>query len=306
VTPLFFLSAGVDCFFVISGFVMVYSSSAMFATPKAGVAFLLKRLARIVPMYWMTTAVWLWLAAPTMTLSSIAGSFLFYPYREASGQIVPIYGVGWTLNYEMFFYCLFAAVMFLPRQVAVAVLCVILLALVMVGRWLPAAAPFEFWTDPIILEFALGMLIAHLHLSGMILPTWVRCAVAIIAAIAIWSLAPYWLPSNRLIIWGLPAAAIIAMATLGKHDLVRGTIAAPTANVLGNASYAIYLTHGLVANALFVGWQQGLYRFNLRLLIFVGPLLAIAISIAIYYLFERGATRFLRNRLWPTPPRVAR
>ena len=48
-------AAGVDLFFVISGFVMVYASEAIFAQPGASRYFLARRLARIVPLYWATT-----------------------------------------------------------------------------------------------------------------------------------------------------------------------------------------------------------------------------------------------------------
>src|SRR5665213_384 len=49
--------SGVDLFFVISGFIMVYSSQRLFATPGAGGAFISRRLIRIVPLYWMITAI---------------------------------------------------------------------------------------------------------------------------------------------------------------------------------------------------------------------------------------------------------
>src|SRR5215469_9264499 len=52
-----FLPSGVDLFFVISGFVMVYSSERHFEKPKAPQQFFLRRLARIVPLYWLTTSV---------------------------------------------------------------------------------------------------------------------------------------------------------------------------------------------------------------------------------------------------------
>ncbi|SRR6266571_871351 len=48
-------AAGVDLFFVISGFVMVHSSEKFFGQPGGSVQFLLRRLARIVPLYWVAT-----------------------------------------------------------------------------------------------------------------------------------------------------------------------------------------------------------------------------------------------------------
>src|SRR5262249_39195350 len=45
-------AGGVDLFFVISGFVMVYASERLFAQPGATRIFFLRRLARILPLYW--------------------------------------------------------------------------------------------------------------------------------------------------------------------------------------------------------------------------------------------------------------
>ena len=52
-------SAGVDLFFVISGFIMVYAFERLFGQPGGTRIFLLRRLARIVPMYWAATTVFL-------------------------------------------------------------------------------------------------------------------------------------------------------------------------------------------------------------------------------------------------------
>jgi len=51
--------AGVDLFFVISGFVMVFASRDLFATPGGGLVFLSRRIARIVPLYWSMTTIFL-------------------------------------------------------------------------------------------------------------------------------------------------------------------------------------------------------------------------------------------------------
>ena len=97
------LAAGVDVFFVISGFIMVYSSEKLFGEPGAPRIFLARRIARIVPIYWVTTAVDVWIENKAFDLQYVLKSFFFIPYAQPSGQIVPVFGVGWTLNFEMFF-----------------------------------------------------------------------------------------------------------------------------------------------------------------------------------------------------------
>ena len=46
--PLYALASGVDLFFVISGFVMVYSSEDLFGTPRAWRTFLSRRIGRVI------------------------------------------------------------------------------------------------------------------------------------------------------------------------------------------------------------------------------------------------------------------
>jgi exopolysaccharide production protein ExoZ len=58
--PLYPLAAGVDLFFVISGFVMVYSSEPLFGRSGSPKEFLVRRLARIVPLYWLTMTIGIW------------------------------------------------------------------------------------------------------------------------------------------------------------------------------------------------------------------------------------------------------
>src|SRR5262245_45669982 len=105
-------SAGVDVFFVISGFIMVHTSRKLFATAEGSRVFLGRRIARIIPIYWLLTTLYAALAllAPAVlnndapSLGEIVKSYLFIPFARPNGQIHPVLLLGWTLNYEMFFY----------------------------------------------------------------------------------------------------------------------------------------------------------------------------------------------------------
>src|SRR6185437_6250311 len=98
----------------------------LFRRSGAAREFLLRRIARIVPLYWLVTTVMLAYvllrgfgpsdASPALALTS----YLFIPYERPSGEMGPLYGVGWTLEYEMFFYGLFAVALFAQRNLAVA------------------------------------------------------------------------------------------------------------------------------------------------------------------------------------------
>ena len=253
--------AGVDLFFVISGFIMVYASERLFGQPGAAREFLGRRIARIVPLYWMffgaylvliAQAVWAGtraLPAPVDTLAS----FAFWPTDAfADGIPRPILTLGWTLNYEMFFYVVFAASIALPREKAVLCVSLVLAGLVALGAaFPPSTAATFFWTRPIVLEFAFGMGLALLGRGGVSLSRPLRGAL-IAAAVAILVADPLrsseqaidWTTPNdlpRVLGWGIPAALVVAAAALGPQLrsswLQRGAVA------LGDASYALYLVH---------------------------------------------------------------
>jgi peptidoglycan/LPS O-acetylase OafA/YrhL len=91
------LSSGVDLFFVISGFIMVYTCWAKFGETGATAMFLRRRIIRIVPLYWMATALAIVILishGQGMSLSWVTESFLFYPFSAQH----PVLSVGWTLN----------------------------------------------------------------------------------------------------------------------------------------------------------------------------------------------------------------
>ncbi len=122
---------GVDIFFVISGFVMVYVSSRHFQKTGEVSRFVLRRIIRVVPVYWFYTSLMLGVAlfAPDMLRNfklswfHVAASYLFIPWATpGDNDFHPLLGIGWTLNYEMFFYILFAPFLLFARERAVLAL----------------------------------------------------------------------------------------------------------------------------------------------------------------------------------------
>jgi len=113
-------SAGVDIFFVISGFVMAITTQGEPARGPARLAaawvFIQRRILRIVPLYWFYTLLKaaLLLAIPALAVKStiepvhFAASLLFIPMKSPWGLVQPVLPVGWTLNFEMLFYMVFA------------------------------------------------------------------------------------------------------------------------------------------------------------------------------------------------------
>ena len=159
-------AAGVDLFFVISGFVM----AMIVARPGAfdGREFWIRRIARVVPAYWVITFVVFALAlampslfsSTTADLPSLVTSLFFVALDHGDGDTVPLLVVGWTLNYEIFFYACVAltAGLFADRRLIGA--SILMICLVAAGLWLKPENPsLVFYTDPILLEFVFGILV---------------------------------------------------------------------------------------------------------------------------------------------------
>jgi exopolysaccharide production protein ExoZ len=157
-------------FFVISGFVMVYTYAQRPLSPGG---FLLNRVIRVVPLYWTFTILlfvvsivsgYPLMQASRPTTIQFLQSLVFVPFRQASGVVEPLYFLGWTLNYEMMFYVLFALAIALgrgrlERVVGLAVAAVVGMAAI--GSVLtPTSTWLSFYTSPILLAFAVGMGIA--------------------------------------------------------------------------------------------------------------------------------------------------
>ncbi|PZA12859.1 acyltransferase [Rhodopseudomonas palustris] len=244
--------AGVDLFFVISSFVMLYVHWDDFNRPGAVSRFFRKRVARIVPLYWLltTAAVSVMILAPGMFTTHyaaldpgwIVGSYMFLPIPAPGRGVSPVIGVGWTLNYEMFFYFAFGLSIVLPRPLALRLLLASFTVLVGLGVALAPEAPSaKFVTSWLLLEFLLGGGIAYWRLTGGKLSVPAAWAVAT-ASLAVLSATVYWTPdeegAGRFALWGIPAAGIVIAATV--FDLGQGRWRRLAA-VLGGASYSIYL-----------------------------------------------------------------
>ena len=307
--------AGVDLFFVISGFIMVYASETLFAQADAPRRFLTRRLVRIVPPYWAVLTLYVVLHgylgaaahAGNVRPLGVLASYFFWPFDGfQDGVPRPVYTLGWTLNYEMFFYAIFATSVGLSRVAAVTRTATFLVALVALGAVVaPGAAPLKFWTQPIILEFALGMGLALALRRGVTLPDWGRLALAFVAVGILFadpmnsaSQGEGWIAPNgwlRVAGWGLPALAIMAAATLGANVWRPAGRLWAFAVLSGDASYALYLTHPLIVTAMqkTAHFAAGAGAAGVWALMAAEVAVCLACAIALHLWSERPATRFL-------------
>lgn len=256
-------AAGVDIFFVISGFIMWQSTARAKASPAE---FLRKRLARVAPFYWFMTLVMC--ATPFMSGTLARGlvpnvehtiaSLAFIPWhsqRDDAGIFFPVYTPGWTLNFEMSFYLVFAACLcvadrrrrFLASMAALG-------AIVLIGFAAPEKSAAAWAMSPILLEFAGGICIGvWAEKQGKLSAP--LAAIMMIAGLAAMASTPEtgFVGADRLIHWGIPACFIV----LGAVELERQQLVPrwPALLLAGDASYALYLTHLFVVGACAIAWH---------------------------------------------------
>jgi len=294
-------AAGVDIFFVISGFVMVISSEGLAGTSSGPAQFISSRLSRLVPLYWTVTSIMLCyflfvrkggLSGANYDWASVVASYLFVPYPTLNGVFMPLVGVGWTLNYEMFFYMFFAVGLLVPGRIGTIGVAVLLVLVGLFGRQLPLPAPLSYLSDPMLIEFVFGVGIALAFRSGVRLPAPAAYAVLLLGlgfpASGLASTDDF----PRYLVWGIPSALIVSGLVSLKDDYKAARWRLP--RLLGDASYSLYLTHPLTM----AGLDQLLSR---RLLpghpFLFGPLLVLAsmaIGVLSYWFFERPLVGWLR------------
>jgi exopolysaccharide production protein ExoZ len=291
-----FGAAGVDIFFLISGFIMWVTAATRHTTP---VGFMNNRVIRIVPMYWIVTLGLF--ALSSATPGHLARSLLFIPHANPAQpeRIWPLLLTGWTLNYEMFFYGLFACALTLPRRLMLPAVCAMFSALTLAGFNGMAHGPIaSFWTESIIMEFVAGMLIGHLYLQGRLsFSEPASAALVAVGGVLLVAATPWAASQTRLLAWGLPAFVIVVGAlSLENHRTPRGK---GILELLGDASYSIYLTHIVTLGALRVFWNMvGLTKPGLLAavtFICVAMLVCTAVGVAAYVGLEAPITRTARR-----------
>lgn len=238
-------AAGVDVFFVISGFIMWVIAERRPVTPGR---FLKERMRRIVPVYWLATGVMVAGALaglfPNLVLTAghVAASLFFVPARSpSSGEIWPVLVQGWTLNYEMFFYVAFAACLFLPARLRLGVIAAAFGLLVAVGLAVSSDSPLlATYTRPIILEFVAGMLIGRLWLAGRVPGRAVALALVGLGLAGFAAIGILRLPFDEWTCGPLACLLVYGTAALERQG---GVARLKVPALLGDASYSIYLWH---------------------------------------------------------------
>lgn len=292
-------TVGVDLFFVISGFVMMITSATFIGAEGGWRYFAMRRIVRIVPMYWLATSlkIIMLLVLPGVALRSaleprhVVFSYLFLPSVNEVGAVEPVLGVGWTLTYEMFFYAVFAIAL-LVRVNPLLFVGSVMIALTIWGQLDPAdTSPWAIYLDPVVLYFVAGMVIATLAKRGarpLILGVLLTClclaAVLVVMGSADWYRGS---PFRFVVVVGVVVAAVRFEPWL-RRVMPRSVL------FLGDASYSIYLFHPLLAPM--VPLALAIVGIQISWLSVVGAIAWALISTSlIYVLVEKKVIRLGRR-----------
>lgn len=289
--PLNYGYAGVDLFFVVSGFIIYLTASRRETRP--GI-FLLRRLERVVPLYLGLTVLIavMMLALPNLfhnpapSIDRVVRSALFVSFTVPAP---PVVYVGWSLEFEMLFY-LAVCVGLASRRPFWDAIAIAFVAAVLAGLVVKPGHPvLVFLTSPLLLDFVLGTVIARTVLVGV--PR-LACAVVLFGIGA----ALLALADPTRVLFGVASGALVASAAMldiGGHVPRSATFRFGV--LLGNASYSLYLCQVLAIAALvrpvvrFLPWlpREGIAGL-------VAPV-AIGAGLLLYLVVERPMIGFFHR-----------
>lgn len=287
---------GVDVFFVISGFIMVFIATTKERTLKS---FAWNRVIRVVPNYWFYTLTILVIGllipihASDATLSSVLQSLFFIPHENPSSQlgIYPTLSVGWTLNYEMFFYSLVAIAIIASGEklkLSLAFVALMLVSLPVLEKLLHLGIYYSFY----LIEFAMGMFLYAVLNSRF----WrFKYVLMLSAALVVLFL-------NHPVIDRLLVAFLIVLLALSLEKYISpNNMASKIGIFLGNISFSVYLSHAIVLLMLayFFGSFKGMDVESLWVVfaLLLSLIFTLTLSILSYRLIEVRLSKTLKTRV---------
>lgn len=227
-------------------------------------------------------------------LLHVIASFLFVPWLHPVQHIyVPMLVVGWTLNYEMFFYVIFGlSLALLPkrRTSVVIVSSLVLLTMTLAPAAIHLTGVAKFYSSSIILEFGFGMILCEIFLRVPMQKSkiwWLFGALGVIGIVnpTIRDLGPH------AISIGLPSLLVVTSALYMPLNL-KGVIQR-AAGMIGDASYSIYLSHFIIMSAIGQLWRKAVPQFAGSNIVFcvLATFLCTIVGIFVYRYFERNFSK---------------
>lgn len=250
-----FGDAGVEIFFVLSGFIIYHAHRSDISAPHKLAGYVWKRLTRVYPVYWIIFFLVYFsaLAVPSLAgkvphdFGRIIQSLLLFPQNKevVGGTGAAVLVVAWSLQYEMIFY-LFFAVMILNLWAALAIGFGLLIAYFSCSMIFSCGFPLSFISADYMLLFGMGMALSWLHNSRHVLKRPILLAIAgffLFTGLALDEIVQsHFFINSRTLLYGLAGAMIIlGLARTESEGRVVG--GQQWIQLLGNSSFSLYLIH---------------------------------------------------------------
>lgn len=309
---------GVDLFFIISGFIMVYSTQGGNGCAYAK-DFAIKRFSRIFPLYFVVSVLWVLIVKKNPhffnnmeNIIYFTKSVLFIPTSDSHPLFhAPIVSLGWTLNFEVYFYIVFGISLLFNKYKTVFLAAWMSLTLIAIPEmfsgfsWAASKKHDYPWVylnlaaNPIIFEFLAGVLIAKLYLKeGIVFPniTLAKASVATTFGLVIWlNYSGY--SSYGPMSWGAPIMLFVACLAIASKSI---EIKVPASLVwLGKISFSLYLTHYLTRATLDYAILRSAYRGIMHgwgYVIFTS-IVAVYVSAVFHYFIEVKLSNIVKHKL---------
>ena len=289
--------SGVHIFFVISGFIMVYTSFEKEFGNFDSSTFLLRRFLRIYPIYWIYSAAYILFRQIVSegygSIWNVLGSLLLFP-----GYSYLIISQGWTLSYEVYFYICFGFFMMLGLLRGLLVMSLFFLVAIAVGLVFHSdSAGFHLVTNSLLVEFLFGAWIAYFFVLDARLSTTLS-NVILLLGLGIFSggLAFGYNRFPSVLMWGAPSALLIAGSVFNERG---GNLPVfiQRYSYLGDSSYSLYLLHVLLIGVMLTVFRAVLPNFgsDYIAICLVLTVLCILIAVVSYELIERRLVGFLQT-----------
>ncbi|WP_298258647.1 acyltransferase [Bradyrhizobium sp.] len=293
--------SGVAVFFVISGFIMC------FITRENAEGFLTKRFIRVIPMYWLGTLAFVALRYGFGSLSSTAfsanptlakdlfDSLLFLPSEK-----LPVLGVGWTLNFEIYFYLVFGVALWISRRFAPLICAAVIYTVILLDRHGYGGFLIHYYSHDYIHYFLAGIALFYVwEFGSSFVGGWfvvAMCWALIVCFFGAQFIRPYWPNWILAYYWWFPPL-VVGCALFAESSGAK--VSWKPAVLLGDSSYSLYLSHPIfygIERALFRALHLPIASENVLVTIFE-VVAAALVGIAIHLCIEKPLLRKLKQTL---------
>lgn len=294
-------TGGVDFFFVLSGFMIFYLHQKDINNREAIKPFLINRTIRLYPLFWIFSLVVmaLYFAVPSMGEAYhrdggyIISSFLLFPH-----EYPPFVGGTWSLIHTMFFYIIFATLLYWGRKSILPVLVLWVVGTV-IFHLSPSTFPIiSMAFNPMNIEFLIGCFCAYLVTNKELKKGFTIASLGVALYLFTWAgTILFDLNFNYVLMYALASGLLIL--GLAAVDKKKNIHIHPLLKYLGNASFSIYLTNILSLTVIYKTFEiLSLNNYINNHVLFIASLLVtVIVGCAVHNYIEKPLIKILKKRL---------